>query len=96
MTTYLWGGGRIGDGRTHHLEIFYQTTERLVVLFTMERCLIVFLLKELDGYSRSIGAKYCYINFDNKFLIDVCESLGFVKGSVTQEMIKTWDHRQQG
>lgn len=57
---------------------------------------IVLLLKELDGYSRSIGAKYCYINFDNKFLIDVCESLGFIKGSVTQEMIKTWDHRQQG
>jgi hypothetical protein len=53
------------------------------------------LLKGLGEYSRSTGAKYCYINFDNKFLIEVCESLGFIKGSVTQEMIKIWDHRQQ-
>ena len=52
------------------------------------------LIETLSLVGRNLGAKYCYINFDSPHLVRPSEELGFIKGSVTQEMFKIWDKPQ--
>jgi len=52
---------------------------------------LTFLIDDISRAAKEFGFEYCYINFDNAHLIPICEELGFVKGSKTQEMIKKWD-----
>lgn len=53
------------------------------------------LISTLSIIGKNLGARYCYINFDSKHLIKPSEELGFVKGSITQEMFKIWDKNHQ-
>ena len=56
---------------------------------------IKMLIETLSITGKKLGAKYCYLNFSNKHLIKPSEDLGFTRGSITQEMIKIWEHKQQ-
>ena len=53
------------------------------------------LIETLSVVGKNLGAKYCYINFSSSHLVKPSEELGFVKGSVTQEMFKIWEKKQQ-
>lgn len=50
------------------------------------------LIETLSLAGKETGNKYCYINFTGQHLVNVCEELGYVKGSLTQEMIKVWEN----
>lgn len=52
------------------------------------------LIETLSYIGKNLGARYCYINFDSPHLIKPSEELGFVKGNITQEMLKIWDKQQ--
>ena len=56
---------------------------------------IKMLIETLSITGKKLGAKYCYINFSNNHLVKPSEELGFVKGSVTQEMLKIWEQQQE-
>ena len=51
------------------------------------------LIETLSIVGKNLGAKYCYVNFDSPHLVKPSEELGFIKGSITQEMFKIWEHQ---
>jgi len=51
------------------------------------------LIETLSLVGKNLGAKYCYVNFDSPHLVKPSEELGFIKGSITQEMFKIWEHQ---
>jgi hypothetical protein len=53
------------------------------------------LIETLSLAGKNLGAKYCYVNFNSPHLVKPSEELGFIKGSVTQEMLKIWDNQHQ-